>query len=135
MIGGKMPNFSNKSLEHLETCDSRLQTVLHEVVKNFDCTIICGYRGPEEQDEAYRTGASKKQYPDGKHNQVPSRAVDVAPYPIDWNDRERFYYFAGYVIATARSMGIKLRFGGDWDRDFLIDDQTFFDLVHFEVID
>jgi len=26
---------------------------------------------------------------------MPSDAVDVAPYPIDWNDKERFYYFAG----------------------------------------
>ena len=29
----------------------------------------------------------------------PSRAVDVVPYPIDWDDRERFHLFAGFVIA------------------------------------
>ena len=67
------------------------------------------------------------------HNSDPSRAVDVAPYPIDWNDTERFGRFAGFVLGMAAAMGIPLRWGGDWDRDNDTHDQKFNDLVHFEL--
>ncbi len=41
---------------------------------------------------------SKIRWPDGKHNTVPSSAVDVTPYPVVWDDRERQFLFAGYVL-------------------------------------
>ena len=41
-------------------------------------------------------------------------AVDVAPYPIDWNDRERFFELAGFVQAFALGMNIKVQWGGHW---------------------
>ncbi len=44
----------------------------------------------------------------------------------------RFYYFAGFVMGTAAAMGVRLRWGGDWDGDTELDDQKFRDLVHFE---
>lgn len=125
--------FSNKSISQLVTCDADLQRLFREVLKGYDCTIIQGFRGKEEQDEYFRTGKSKVQYPNGKHNQSPSLAVDVAPYPVDWNNTKRFYHFAGYVLAVADMMGIKIRWGGDWDSDKDLDDQTFMDLVHFEI--
>ena len=62
-------------------------------------------------------------------------AVDVCPYPIDWNNKERFYHFAGYVKGIADSMGIKIRWGGDWDGDTVFDDQSFHDLPHFELLE
>lgn len=70
---------------------------------------------------------------DSKHLALPSRAVDVAPYPINWGDKKRFYHFAGYVQGLAAQLGISLRWGGDWDGDNDLNDQTFFDLVHFEL--
>jgi len=130
-----MPRFSAQSEERLATCDERLQRVMREVVKHFDCTVLEGHRGQAAQDEAFRTGRSKKQWPNGEHNKQPSMAVDVAPYPINWKDEKRFYYFAGYVMAVALSMDITLRWGGDWDRDTDVRDQTFFDLVHFEIVE
>jgi hypothetical protein len=60
-------------------------------------------------------------------------AVDVAPYPVDWNDKERFYYFAGFVKGVASSLGISIRWGGDWNSDNNLKNQTFFDLPHFEL--
>jgi len=66
---------------------------------------------------------------------LPSLAVDVAPYPIDWNDRERFCYFAGYVKGIAKSLGTELRWGGDWDRDTQVKDNNFDDLPHFELVE
>ena len=74
-------------------------------------------------------------YPNSKHNKLPSKAVDVAPYPIDWNDPDRFYHFAGYVRGIAEGMGIKIRWGGDWNGNFDLKDQNFYDLPHFELLD
>ncbi len=59
---------------------------------------------------------------------------DVTPYPIVWDDRERQTLFAGYVLATAKAMGIDLRWGGDWNRDTEVRDNSFDDLVHFEIV-
>jgi hypothetical protein len=127
-------NYSKKSKKQLATCHPKLQELFNEVIKEYDCTIIIGHRNKKKQDEAFRTGASKKEFPFSKHNSHPSIAADVAPYPIDWNNTKRFYHFAGYVQATADRMGIKIRWGGDWDSDNDLDDQTFMDLVHFELL-
>lgn len=70
-----------------------------------------------------------------KHNSQPSKAVDVSPYPINWNNKEGFYHFAGFVRATAQQMGIKIRWGGDWNGNFDLKDQNFFDLPHFEILE
>jgi len=63
----------------------------------------------------------------------PARAVDVVPYPIDWDDREGFYAFGGFVKGVASQKGIKIRWGGDWDSDNDLHDQNFIDLPHFEL--
>ncbi|MGB0749039.1 MAG: M15 family metallopeptidase [Magnetospiraceae bacterium] len=105
------------------------------MVPVFDCSILCGYRSPEEQALAFAAGRSKARPGQSPHNHSPALAVDVAPYPIDWSDRDRFHYFAGFVIAAALTLGIDLRWGGDWDRDTQTRDNRFDDLVHFELSD
>ena len=130
-----MPTFGKTSLERLGTCDERLQRVFKEVIKYVDCTIICGHRGEKEQNEAFAAGNSKKQWPNGEHNKTPSRAVDAAPYPVDWNDSNRFRFFAGFVVGVAATMGVKIRWGDDWDRDLNLSEHAFKDLPHFEVED
>jgi hypothetical protein len=112
-----------------------LQLLFSEVIKEFDCTILEGHRGESRQNEMYRTGRSKAKYGESLHNINPSSAIDVAPYPIDWNDRERFTYFAGYVKGKAAALGIKIRWGGDWDGDWQVRDNNFDDLPHFELVD
>lgn len=128
-----MFRFGKRSEKNLETCHEDLQKVFREVIRYVDCAIICGHRGKEEQEQAFLEGRSKLRFPESKHNQLPSRAVDVLPYPVDWEDDRRFYYFAGFVMATAQSLGIELRYGGDWDGDYNLKDQNFFDLPHFEL--
>ena len=128
-----MPRFGNRSINRLKTCDTKLQELFYQVVKHFDCTILEGHRGEERQDKAYADGKSKVKYPDGKHNQFPSVAVDVAPYPIDWSDRDRFHYFGGFVLGVAKQMGMNIRWGGDWNQDTKTKDNKFDDLVHFEI--
>ena len=132
-----MPRFGTSSKKQLATCDARLQSLFMVVVKEYDCTIIQGHRGEEAQMRAYlaRPQRSKIPWPKGKHNQSPSIAVDAAPYPIDWQNTKRFYHFAGYVQGIAQEMGLELRWGGDWDQDYDLDDQEFNDLVHFELVD
>lgn len=133
-----MPEFSLKSNDKLNTCHSLLQELFREVIKDDDCTIIEGHRGKARQNQLYQAGDSKVQWPDGKHNAMPSEAVDAGPYfpgkGIPWNESAQFYFFAGKVIAKARELGIKLRWGGDWDRDNDVKDQRFNDLVHFELL-
>lgn len=129
-----MPFFSERSETRLSTADEKLQQVFHEVVKYFDCSVICGHRGQAEQDVAFKSGKSKLAWPGSKHNSKPAQAVDVAPYPIDWNDIQRFHFFAGFVLGTARQMGIELRWGGDWNQNTKVNDEHFRDLVHFELV-
>ena len=128
-----MFKFGKKSRERLSTCDERLQKVFNEVIKYVDCSILEGHRDERKQDRYYAEGKTKVRYPMGRHNSKPSRAVDVAPYPIDWDDRERFHLFSGFVLGLARGMGIRLRWGGDWNMNFEVDDNKFDDFPHFEI--
>jgi peptidoglycan L-alanyl-D-glutamate endopeptidase CwlK len=128
-----MASFGKKSQERLNTCDPRLVELFEEVVEHFDCTVIQGYRDEVEQNKAFEDGFSKLKYPQGSHNKYPSLAVDIAPYPIDWKDRDRFHFFAGVVKGIASQMGLNIRWGGDWNSDTHTKDNNFDDLPHFEV--
>jgi hypothetical protein len=63
-----------------------------------------------------------------------SWAVDVAAYPIQWNNASRNYMLTGFVRGVAATAGIQIRCGADWDGDFDTKDQHFNDLVHFELV-
>src|ERR1700692_337198 len=71
-----MPMFSQGSFSKLCTCHIDLQTLFYEVIKHFDCIVIEGNRGQSEQDAAFESGYTKLRYPNGKHNAIPSNAVD-----------------------------------------------------------
>ena len=139
-----MPKFGKRSRERLETCHPDLITLFEAVAEEIDCSVLCGHRNKEDQDKAVASGHSKAVFPKGKHNASPSNAIDIAPYPIDWNDRERFFYFAGFVLAKAEilknvgEISHKIRWGGNWRgfRKGVIDfsKNTFDDLPHFELV-
>ena len=128
-----MPRFGKKSKEQLATCDERLIKIFNEVIKTVDCSVLEGHRSEDRQNALYEEGKTKVKYPQGRHNKFPSRAADVVPYPIDWDDRERFHLFAGFVLGTAKQMGIELRWGGDWNINWFVDDNKFDDFPHFEL--
>ena len=128
-----MAKFGKSSKERLATCHKDLQKVFNEVIKYVDCSVLEGHRSEERQDLLFEQGKTKVKYPEGRHNSSPSRAVDVTPYPVNWDDRERQTLFAGFVIGIARSMDIRLRWGGDWDMDFKVMDNKFDDFPHFEI--
>ena len=128
-----MPKFGKKSKSRLKTCDEDLIALFEEVVKYFDCTVLEGHRGEKLQNKYFKEGKSKLKFPNGNHNNNPSTAVDVVPYPIDWDDRERMTYFAGFVKGVAYKMGIPIRWGGDWNNNTSLKDNSFDDLPHFEL--
>lgn len=141
-----MPSFSKQSEDKLTTCDHRIQTLFYEIIIIHDCTIIEGHRSKARQEKLFNNGSSKVKF--GNHNYSPSKAIDVAPYipgkGIPWpkpntpdyiKDLSQFYYFAGIVMDRALTIGIAIRWGGDWDRDNTLSDQSFDDLVHFELLD
>ena len=132
-----MPKFGRKSMERLATCDVRLQKVFNEVIKYYDCTVTCGYRGEEDQNKAFDEGRSNAKFPKGKHNNSPSTAVDIYPYPVDFKNFDRLSHFAGFVLGIANSMGIKLRWGRDWHQEFWTkkkDTTKLRDYPHFELV-
>lgn len=132
-----MPKFSKTSKNRLKTAHVLLQHLFNIVVIKYDCTIITGHRGKEEQNELYNEGKSKLTYPNSNHNEYPSLAVDAAPYingkGVSWN-LQQCYNFNGYVHGVADQLGIKIRSGADWDMDKDVNDQSFNDLTHFEII-
>lgn len=147
-----MPKFSQSSRQKLETCDVDLQRICNYAIQVFDFTVLYGHRTPEEQFELFKKGrefvdgeweiANKKEvvtYCDGyivksNHNYDPSRAVDIVPYPINWKDHKRMHYLAGHIMMVAHELGVSIRWGGDWDQDTQVRDETFSDLLHFELL-
>ena len=128
-----MPHFGWRSKKRLKTCDEDLIFLFEEVVKYFDCSVLEGHRGKRLQNKYFKEGKSKLRFPEGNHNKKPSKAIDVAPYPIDWDDRERMTYFAGFVKGMASALGIPIRWGGDWNNNTEVKDNNFDDLPHFEL--
>jgi peptidoglycan L-alanyl-D-glutamate endopeptidase CwlK len=118
------------------------------VVQDYDCTILQGARTPAEQAENVRKGVS--QTLDSKHATSAAfplaRAVDVAPYPVIWPTADmpradyahavgRFYHFGCFVQLRARAMGIRVRWGGDWNSNGNLLDQSFDDCPHWEIVE
>lgn len=129
-----MPSFGRRSRERLDQCHPDLQRVMERAIKLYDFTILTGHRHQVEQDAAYAAGTSGLRWPHSKHNRSPSLAVDIAPWPINWDDLNRFYFLAGAVMSAAQAEGVRLRWGGDWDMDYDFGDEKFRDLPHFEIV-
>jgi peptidoglycan L-alanyl-D-glutamate endopeptidase CwlK len=120
-----VPKFGKKSLERLDECHPDLQKIMNELVTQMDVTILCGYRSKEEQEQAFIAGNSKLRFPNSKHNKKPSLAVDVAPYPVDFNKIVGFIDMLKKVEEIAAKLDIKIMLG----RDF-----SFRDYPHIELV-
>lgn len=135
-----MPSFNQRSLDNLSTCHNDWQVIMSMVVMRYDCSVICGHRNEEEQHTAWLNNKSKKDWPDSKHNTLPSMAIDVTPYPLNYADLGSFYMLSGWIMCIADRLladGVishKVRYGGDWDGDRSTADQSFHDLGHLELI-
>ena len=119
-----MPSFGPNNMAKLNTCDCRLVELFVEVVKERNCIVLEGKRSPDRQALLYAEGVTQTM--NSKHLNDPSRAVDVMPYPLDYDDRLGQHEFAAYVYYTAIKMGIKVRWGGNF--------KTLYDAPHWEII-
>ena len=126
-----MYKFGKRSRKRLKGVDARLVNVLNELIKIMDVTVIEGLRSAERQEELLAKGATKVKY--SKH--MEGKAVDICPYPIDWDDRDRFHYMGGMIRGIAKQLNVNVRWGGDWDSDGEVKDNSFDDLVHIEIKD
>lgn len=136
--------FGRESSERLATVHHVLQSICRRALSYgvMDFSVTEGHRPAQMQQALYRQGRTTIDgiNDQGKHNQVPSLAVDLLPFPPFvngvnvWNDHQRFHVLAGLMFAAAAEVGAKLRWGGDWDGDGNNKDSTFHDLPHFELV-
>ena len=132
-----LPAFGSTSRKNLAECHPQLQKLFKEVIKHWDCAVIDGARSHAEQVKNVQRGVSKTMASkDLRQADGFSHAADVGPYPVLWNDPQyarECLFFGGFVLGIAAKLGLKVRYGGDWDSDKDLNDQTFNDLVHFEL--
>lgn len=136
--------FGVNSLANYSTLHHELQLLADSVLKRRDCSIVYGHRNRKEQTSLFnaKPPKTKLQYPNSRHNRLPSMAMDLTPYipGVATYDRKQLLVFGGFVTAIAEllyeegKMTRKLRWGGDWDMDHNVTDETFEDLAHFELI-
>lgn len=69
-------------------------------------------RGRTDQEIAFKKGNSKAHYGQSAHNYSPSIAVDVYPLPIQFKNLKPYKDLAAVVEATAKKLGIKIRWLG-----------------------
>lgn len=141
----------NRSASKLEECHPDLLKIVQLALKvsEVDFGVAEGYRSPERQKSLFDQGKSKIDGINrkGMHNYRPSKAIDIFAYHPDLATRRKIAYdfnticYLGGVLQSCaqilRAQGKishTLRWGGNWDRDgVIIHDQSFDDLVHFEL--
>jgi hypothetical protein len=133
-----MNKWGKNSKKHRESIDWHLNAVSDQVLKIRDHSIIEGHRPEAEQNAAFDSGASHLRWPDGKHNSIPSKALDMQPYPLPESTqvlREDLSYLAGLYVGIGRQMGLRIRWGGSWDETGETVNNKFDDLYHIEVVE
>lgn len=131
-------NFPNTILEGERTVEQQEKNVAKGVSKTMNSKHV---RSPAEAVDA---APDPLEWP--QSGKLQSRIESVAGQLTDEQETEimalvgeyvkdvaRWYYFGGFVLGTAEEMDIDIRWGGDWDGDRDLDDQSFDDLPHFEV--
>lgn len=86
-----------------------------------DFTVLEGLRTQERQKQLVASGASKTM--NSRH--LTGHAVDLAPLPIDWDNRDAFKTVSTAMKAAAEELGIKIEWGGDF--------KTFSDMPHYQL--
>lgn len=136
-------SFGVKSRDRLSTCHPALRAVATRAIEltPVDFMIVWGWRSQADQDRAFETGVSKVRWPNSRHNvmdgsQPYSHAFDFAPWvdnSIPWADTHLFALIAGVMFAAAAERHVALRWGGDFNRNGLTNDQRFTDWGHIEL--
>ena len=90
-------------------------------ITGVDFTVIEGIRNINRQRELFKAGKSTTM--NSRH--ITGHAVDMVPWPVDWEDLERFEVMSEAMKAAAEELEIPIVWGGDW--------KSFYDAPHFEL--
>lgn len=148
------------SLERLGTVEEPMQRVVRRAIQltTVDFMVLEGVRTQRRQYELYAQGRqvaelrkagvpqdilAKPTLPkvtwtlNSNHFANPKtdkgRAVDLVPYPVDWNDLKKFDAMADAMFAAAKELGVRIRWGADWDSDGKRRERGESDSPHFEL--
>ena len=149
-------NLSQKSLDRLNGVDERLQRVVKRAIQlsKQDFMVLEGVRTRQQCMTNYGKGRTiaqcvakgvPAQYANpnaakvtwlnnpfaSKH--VSGKAVDLVPYPVDWNDLKKFDVIAQAMLQASKELGIPIRWGADWDADGKPRERGESDSPHFEI--
>jgi len=134
------------SLLKLNSLDDRLVRILVESISisPIDFMVGCTSRDISEQKQLFIEGKTKTM--NSLHLVKPkSHAVDIFPLKKDsfgrssvpWNSHRYFYLMAGCVLSVAervcRGQDWSVRWGGNFNGDENLENDSFLDLVHFEL--
>ena len=114
---------SQRSMQNLSGVHPNLIAVVKRAIQitKQDFTVIEGVRNIERQRQLVAKGASKTM--NSRH--ITGHAVDMVPWPVDWNDLERFKVVSEAMKDAAEELNIPIVWGGDW--------KSFYDGPHFEI--
>lgn len=148
-----MYNFSKTSRTRLEGVHPKLVAVVEEALRVMgewdaagvaatDFMVLEGVRTPARQKELYAQGRTKpgkvvtwtlnsNHFKNSKTGY--GHAVDLAPYPLDWNDLKKFDRISRAMFTAADRLGTPIRWGADWDRDGNPRERGETDSPHFEL--
>ena len=90
-------------------------------ITEVDFSVIEGIRALERQKQLLKEGKSTTL--NSRH--ITGHAVDMVPYPVHWEDLDRFEDMAEAMKVSAEELGIPVVWGGDW--------KNFYDAPHFEL--
>ena len=126
------------SLARLQGVDETLVNVVKRAIEisEVDFTVMEGVRTMERQRELYaqgRTAPGKIVTWTMKSRHIEGKAVDLVPYPLDWNDLEKFNKIKDAMFQAARELDVNLRWGADWDGDGNYREKGEYDSPHFEI--
>ena len=112
-----------RSLQNLSGVHPDLVAVVKRAIEitGVDFTVIEGIRNISRQRELYKAGKSTTM--NSRH--ITGHAVDMVPWPVDWNDLERFEVMSEAMKSAAEELEIPIVWGGDW--------KSFYDAHHFEL--
>lgn len=131
------------SLKRLEGVHPDLVKVVKRAIEitKQDFLVLEGVRTPERQKELYAQGRTK---PGPKvtwtmtsnHFKAPDgygHAVDLCPYPVDWNSPRKFDAMSMAMFDAAEELGVNIRWGANWDQDGQPREKGETDSPHFEL--
>ena len=126
------------SLARLQGVDETLVNVVKRAIEisEVDFSVLEGVRTLERQRELYaqgRTAPGKIVTWTMKSKHIEGKAVDLVPYPLDWNDLEKFNKIKDAMFQSAKELDVNLRWGADWDGDGKYREKGEYDSPHFEI--